>query len=167
MTSLDDALKKLDAANGHLSAIDADMKAVDASVQAVGSDVQATTSALQMGFGELYVLVDYTDQLLNYQIEQNNTIMCYLAKIAQQTCALLNEATLQTAAQQAIQADVSGLKQLYALANPAAAVEQGRLEALEARIEKCCPPAKPKPPCIFEPCETPGDPPQRRGSGIN
>jgi hypothetical protein len=166
MTTLDDALKKLDAANAHLSAIDADLKAVDASVHAVGTDVQATTQAVQTGFGGLDSLVNYTNELLSYQIDQNNTIMCYLAKIAQQTCALLNEATLQTAAQQVIQADVSGLKQLYALANPAAAVEQHRLEALEARIEKCCPSTKPKPPCVFEPCETPGDPPQPPGSGI-
>src|ERR1700744_4119998 len=107
MTTLDDALKKLDAANAHLSAIDADLKAVDASVHAVGTDIQATTQAVQTGFGGLDSLVNYTNELLSYQIDQNNTIMCYLAKIAQQPCALWNEATLQTAAQQVIQADVS------------------------------------------------------------
>ena len=63
---------------------------------------QATTAAVQTGFSELYTLVNYTDQLLQYEIAQNNTMICYLDKIAQQTCALLNEAALQTAAQQAM-----------------------------------------------------------------
>ena len=52
------------------------------------------------------------------------TKICYLDKIAQQTCALVNEAALQTAAQQAMRDDLDDLEQLYELANPAAAVEQ-------------------------------------------
>ena len=58
-----------------------------------------------------------------------------------------------------MQEDLSDLKQLYALANPAAAVEQHRLEELERKIEECCPPKLPKPPCVYEPCPAPGKPP--------
>jgi hypothetical protein len=166
MASLDDALDRLDTANGHLSAIDADLHTINASVQAVGTDVQATTQAVQIGFGELDSIVNYTNELLNYEISQNDTIICYLAKIAHQTCALLNEAALQTAFQQAMREDLSDLKELYALANPAAAVEQHRLEALEAKIEECCPPPEPEPPCVFEPCDTPGDRPPPPGGPI-
>jgi hypothetical protein len=75
------------------------------------------------------------------------------------TCALLNEAALQTAAQQAMREDLDDLRQLYELASPAAAVEQHRLEALKAQVEKCCPPPVPTPPCKFEPCKQPGDVP--------
>jgi hypothetical protein len=165
--SLDDCYDRLVDANNHLKAIDTDLHTVNTSVQAVDADVQATTQAVQTGFSELYTLVNYTDQLLLYEIAQNDTIICYLAKIAQQTCALLNEAALQTAAQQAMREDIHDLKQLFALANPAAAVEQHRLEALEEKVEKCCPPPVPEPPCKFEPCEQPGAlPPPPNGGTI-
>ena len=76
-----------------------------------------------------------------------------------------NEAALQTAAQQAMREDLDDLEQLYELANPAAAVEQDRLEALKAQIEKCCPPTVPEPPCKFEPCKQP--PPLQGGGTYN
>ena len=84
--------------------------------------VQATTAAVQAGFSQLYAIANYTNQLLLYQIQQNDTMVCYLEKITRQTCALLNEAALQTAAQQAMRADLDELTELYELANPAAAV---------------------------------------------
>jgi hypothetical protein len=163
MASLDDAFNQLKIANQHLTAIDNDLQTVNASVKAVGVDMQATTAAVQTGFSELYSLVNYTDQLLQYEIAQNDTIICYLGKIAQQTCALLNEAALQTAAQQAMRADIHDLKQLFELANPAAAVEQHRLEVLKAQVEKCCPPPVTEPPCKFQKCEEP--PPLSAGGG--
>jgi hypothetical protein len=164
MASLDDAFNQLKIANQHLTAIDNDLHTVNGSVQVVGTDEQATTTAVQTGFSELYSLVNYTDQLLQFEIAQNVTIICYLGKIAQQTCALLNEAALQTAAQQAIREDIHDLKQLFELAFPAAAVEQRRLEELKAQVEKCCPPTVPEPPCKFEKCEDPGPLPKGGGT---
>jgi hypothetical protein len=185
MASIDDCFNQLTDANGHLVAIDGDlqtvntsMQAVNTSVQAVDADVNGITTAIQTGFSQLGSLVNYTDQLvlyeieqnkytdqlLVYQIEQNNTIICYLAKIALQTCALLNEAARQTAAQEAMRTDLANLTQLYELANPAAAVEQDRLEELKAQIEKCCPPPRPEPPCKFEKCDQPRELPKPPGA---
>jgi hypothetical protein len=163
MASLDDAFNQLKIANQHLTAIDNELQTVNASVQAVGADSQATTAAVQAGFGELNSLVNHTNQLLEYEIAQNATMICYLEKIARQTCSLLNEAALQTAAQQAMREDLDDLRQLYELANPAAAVEQHRLKKLKAQVEKCCPPTVPEPPCTFEPCKQP--PPIQTGGG--
>ena len=129
MASLDDAFNQLKIANQHLTAVDNDLQAVNASVKVVGTDEQATTAAVQAGFSELYSLVNHTDQLLQYEIAQNDTIICYLGKIAQQTCALINEAALQTAAQQAMREDIHDLEQLFELANPAAAVENTALKS--------------------------------------
>jgi hypothetical protein len=165
MASIDDCYNQLVAANGELSQIDQGIQTVNSSLQAVDADVQGTTSAVQSGFGQLYTIANYTNQLLLYQIQQGDTMICYLEKIARQTCALLNEAALQTAAQQAMRKDLDDLTQLYELANPAAAVEQARLEALKAQVEKCCPPPAPVPPCKFEPCPRPGDVPPMPGSG--
>ena len=159
MASIDDCFNQLVAANGELSQIDQGIQTVNNSLQTVDTDVQATTAAVQNGFGQLYTIANYTNQLLLYQIQQSDTMVCYLEKIARQTCALLNEAALQTAAQQAMREDLDDLRQLYELANPAAAVEQDRLEALKAQVEKCCPPPVPTPPCKFEPCKQPGDVP--------
>jgi hypothetical protein len=185
MSSIDDCFNQLTDANGHLVAIDGDlqtvntsMQAVNTSVQAVDADVNGITTAIQTGFSQLGSLVNYTDQLvlyeieqnkytdqlLVYQIEQNDTIICYLAKIALQTCALLNEAARQTAAQEAMRTDLANLTQLYELANPAAAVEQDRLEELKAQIEKCCPPPRPEPPCKFEKCDQPRELPKPPGA---
>jgi hypothetical protein len=121
--------------------------------------VQADTAAVESGFANLDQLVEYTNRLLGYEIEQNDTIICNLEKIAKQTCELVNQAVLQTAAQQAMRENLSDVKQLYALANPAAAVEQHRLEALEHKIEACCPPPVDPPACTYEPCKRPGKPP--------
>jgi hypothetical protein len=165
MASIDDCFNQLVAANGELSQIDQGIQTLNTSIQAVDADVQATTAAVQAGFSQLYTIANYTNQLLLYQIQQNDTMVCYLEKITRQTCALLNEAALQTAAQQAMRADLDDLKQLYELANPAAAVEQSRLEDLKAQVEKCCPPTVPTPPCKFEPCKQPGDVPPMPGGG--
>ena len=163
MASIDDCYNQLVAANGELSQIDQGIQTVNTSLQTVDTDVQATTAAVQSGFSQLYTIANYTNQLLLYEIQQNDTMICYLEKIARQTCALLNEAALQTAAQQAMRADLDELTELYELANPAAAVEQARLEALKAQVEKCCPPPVPTPPCKFEPCKQPGDVPPPPG----
>jgi paraquat-inducible protein B len=165
MASIDDCYNQLVTANGELSQIQQGIQTVNSTLQTVDSDVQATTAAVQSGFSQLYTIANYTNQLLLYEIQQNDTMICYLEKITRQTCALLNEAALQTAAQQAMRADLDDLRQLYELANPAAAVEQARLEALKAQVEKCCPPPVPAPPCKFEPCKQPGDVPPMPGSG--
>jgi hypothetical protein len=160
MATIDDCYNQLVEANGELSEIDNGVQSVNSSVQTVAADVEATTTAVQTGFGQLYTIANYTNQLLRYQIEQNVTIICYLEKIARQTCGLVNEGVLQTAAQLAMRRDLDDLRQLYELANPAAAVEQHRLEKLKAQVENCCPPKVPKPPCTFEPCPMPRELPQ-------
>lgn len=159
MATLNDAYNQLVTANSQLTTIHGDLQDVNTSVQAVDTSVQATTTAVENGLAQLGTLVNNTNQLLAYEIQQNDTIICNLAKIAQQTCELVNQAALQTAAQQAMRADLDELVQLYELANPAAAVEQNRLEALKLQIEQCCPPKLPKPPCVYEPCPAPENPP--------
>ncbi len=154
MATLNDAYNQLVDANAHLATLHSD-------VQEVNASVQAGTAATEAGFAQLANLVGFTNQLLGYEIEQNQTIICNLEKIAKQTCELVNQAVLQTAAQQAMRTDLADLKQLYELSNPAAAVEQHRLEALNRKIEACCPPPVPSPPCHYEPCKKPGKPPEQ------
>jgi hypothetical protein len=152
VATLDDAYNQLVTANGHLTDIHNDVQAVKASTDAVNASVQS-------GFAQLDVLVNYTNKLLAFEIKQNDTIICNLEKISRQTCELVNQATRQTIAQEAMREDLSDLKELFELANPEAAVEQNRLEALERELRECCPPEVPEPPCRYEPCRAPGRPP--------
>lgn len=152
MATLNDAYNQLVEANGQLTTLRSD-------VQEVNASVQAGTAATEAGFSQLANLVGFTNQLLSYEIEQNQTIICNLEKIAKQTCELVNQAVLQTAAQESMRDDLADLKQLYELSNPAAAVEQHRLATLNHKIEACCPPPVPPPPCHYERCKSPGPPP--------
>lgn len=158
MATLDDAYNQLVTANTHLTDIHND-------VQAVNTSVQATTSAVQTGFAQLDSLVNFTNSLLEFKIEQEQTIICILEKVSRQTCELVNQATLQTVAQEAMRKELLDLKQLFEIANPSAAVEQHRLEKLEKKIDECCPPPPPVLPCTYEPCPAPkGPPPPPRGA---
>jgi hypothetical protein len=111
---------------------------------------------------DLVTIGQYTNQALYHNDQQNDTIICILEHISQNTCALLNQAALQTALQTEMEHDIGGLEGMFATANPGAALERERLHRLEEQIEKCCPPPKPTPPCTFAPCPAPrpiGPPP--------
>jgi hypothetical protein len=90
MATLNDAYNQLVAANTQLTTIHGDLQTVNTSVGDVNTSVQATTAAVNAGFAQLDSLVTYTNQLLNCEIQQNDTIICNLAKITQQTCELVN-----------------------------------------------------------------------------
>lgn len=111
---------------------------------------------------QLVALGQYTNQALYQNDQQNDTIICILEHISQNTCSLLNQSVIQTALQTEMESDIDGLESMFASANPAAALEQKRLHEMEEQIEKCCPPKKPEPPCTYRPCSAPppiGPPP--------
>jgi hypothetical protein len=112
---------------------------------------------------ELVAIGQYANQALYQNDQQNDTIICILEHISQNTCALLNQAATQTALQTEMESDIDGLEGMFAAANPGAALERERLHRLEEKIEKCCPPTPPTPPCTFTKCPAPkpiGPPPQ-------
>jgi hypothetical protein len=156
MPSVDDVYNQLLQVNSNLSSL----------INAVNN----VTSAVNNGFGELVTIGNYTNQALYQNDQQNVTIICALEQISKNTCALLNESAAQTALQTAMAADLDGLEQLFATANPGAALELERLAALKAQVEACCPPKKPPPPCDYRPCPAPaqiGPPPQVGGTIFN
>jgi hypothetical protein len=154
---------KLDTVNNDLVALKASTDAVKASVDAVKASVDQVNATLINGFNQLVTLGTYTNQALYQNDQQNDTIICILEHISKNTCALLNEAVIQTRVQIEMEGDVDALENMYATANAAAALEQKRLHALKEKIEECCPPKKPEPPCNYGPCPAPrpiGPPPQ-------
>jgi hypothetical protein len=163
MPSADDLFNQLVAANNRLEDIKGDLVDVKGAVNGVTAAVNAVNGTLTNGFNQLVTLGQYTNQALFHNDQQNDTIICLLEHISRNTCALLNQAALQTAAQLEMESDIDKLESMYATVNAGAALEAKRLHALKEQIEKCCPPEKPVPPCEFVPCPAPkpiGPPPQ-------
>ena len=175
MPSTDDFYNRLGDTNNKLDQLHTDVTEVNTSVNTVNSTLQAgftqLNNTLQAGFSQLVTLLSYADEALYHNSQQNDTIICILEHISQQTCALLNEAATQTRLQTTMAKDMTALEQLYESTHAQAALERQREEALRAQIEACCPPPVPQPPCTYEPCAEPKrlppppelTPPRRRG----
>jgi hypothetical protein len=153
--------------NTGVAAVKASTDAVKTSTDAVKASVDQVNATLTNGFSELVTLGQYTNQALFHNDQQNDTIICILEHISKNTCALLNEAVVQTRVQTEMEEDVDALTSMYATVNPGAALELKRLEALKEELEKCCPPPRHEPPCHYAPCPAPKpiDPPPQIGPG--
>ena len=163
MPSVNDVYNQLLQVNTNLSSLINAVNNVTSAVNNVTAAVNQVNGTLNNGFGELVTIGNYTNQALYQNDQQNATMICELEHISKNTCALLNESAVQTALQTAMAADIDGLEQMFATANPGAALELERLAALKAQVEQCCPPRKPPPPCDYAPCPAPaqiGPPPQ-------
>ena len=166
MPSVNDVYNQLLQANSNLTSLINAVNNVQTAVDAVQTAVSQVNSTLSTGFGELVTIGNYTNQALYQNDQQNDTIICILEHISKNTCALLNQAAIQTALQTAMAGDIAGLEQMFATVNPGAALDIERLAALKAQIEQCCPPKKAVPPCDYAPCPAPrqiGQPPQVGG----
>jgi hypothetical protein len=163
MPSVDDVYNQLLAANTNLQNLINAVNNATTAVNSVQTAVSQVNGTLNNGFGELVTLGNYTNQALYQNDQQNDTMICALEHISKNTCALLNESVIQTVLQTAMATDIDGLENMFATANPGAALEIERLAVLKAQIEVCCPPKKAAPPCDYSPCPAPrpiGQPPQ-------
>ena len=166
---LDDVKTKLDTTNSNLNDIKGKLDTINASVNQVAT-------LMQWGFTQVITLLQYADQALFINDQQNDTIICILEHISKNTCALLNEAHRQTAYQKAIKYSTKELEGLYEVTHGEAAIVFEREEKLRKQIEECCPPKPEAPPCSYEPCPEPkplrepppktDPPPRQKGGGI-
>lgn len=115
------------------------------------------------GFNQLVTLQSYANEALFQNTQQNDTIICLLRQISENTCKLVNESHQQTGLQATIAEDASTLADLYQVTHPEAALVRSRELALKAQIEECCPPEEEPPACVSKECPAPaplGNPPQ-------
>ena len=162
MTSIQDVFDQLVAINTNLGNLHNDMVAEIGATQAVQQAVNQVDSTLVTGFTvlaqDMAVLAQLEEQeiqLLAHLSHQMDTEICELEHISRNTCSLLNESHEQTRLQRLTAAAASALEQMYETVHADAALTRSRLEALQARIEACCPPPVENPPCQFEPCPAP------------
>jgi len=169
MASINDVFNQLVTVNATLSAIGTGINAgttatnsVKASVDQLDTDLKAgffqTTNALNAAVGALNSIaaIDVEGvKLLFHLTRQTDTMICALEHISQNTCAILTQTTIQTELQKKIRDDADGLLSIAESTYPAAALERGRLAALQAEIWKCCPPEPIPPACTYAPCPKP------------
>jgi hypothetical protein len=130
MPSADDLFNQLVAANNRLEDIKGDLVDVKGAVNGVTAAVTLVNATLTNGFNQLVTLGQYANQALYQNDQQNDTIICLLEHISQNTCALLNEAAIQTATQIEMERDIDTLESMFATVNAGAALEAKRLHAL-------------------------------------
>jgi len=153
--SINDVYNQLVTANGTLQQVHNDISALEVTANQIKTiDTNGFAKLVQL-LQNLANLQRYTNQVLYHLSQQDDSIICILEHISQQTCALLNEAHLQTKLQTSIQKNVARLTDIAKTANPGAQLEAERFEALWRKVDECCPPEEPGPPCSYEKCPTP------------
>jgi molybdenum cofactor biosynthesis enzyme MoaA len=162
MTSVQDVFDQLVAVNTNLVNLHNDIVAEIGATQAVQQAVIQVDSTLVTGFTvlaqDMAVIAQLEEQeiqLLAHLSHQTDTEICELEHISRNTCSLLNESHEQTRLLGLSATAMSALEQMYETVHADAALTRSRLEALQARIQECCPPPVEDPPCRFEPCPSP------------
>ena len=112
----------------------------------VTSSVRDGVLAVGVGINQLLAQQSFANGALVHEIKQNDTIICLLKQIADNTCRLLNESHVQTGLQQTIATDAETLAALYSVTHAEAALVRERELALRKEIEACCPPRSPATP---------------------
>jgi len=141
--------------NGKLDITNTKLDSIDTAIEDVKTAVDQMNATLQAGITQIVGLLQYVAQALFHESQQNDTIICELEKISKNTCAIWNEAHLQTALQAHMDKKMSLLAALSAAANAEVALTLKREEELKDQIEKCCPPPQPQPVCTDSPCPKP------------
>jgi len=165
MPSVSDIFDQLQQANATLVQAKDEIATLNTTVATIGGTVgdiltkanEANTrlTTLHQDVQNLVGLQTTANRILANINEQGLTIICILEKISKNTCALWNEAHLQTALQATTAHNTTKLVSLFETSHPEAALEFCRRETLQASIDKCCPPNAPEPVCDYQPCPTP------------
>jgi hypothetical protein len=155
LDSINGANTRLDNVNNKLDTVNSTLNDVKAGVLAVNNSIQQVQTLLQWGLSQLISLGQYTNQALFQNDKQNETMICILEHISQNTCGILNQATVQTRLQTSIDKNTDTLADLYAATHAEAELARKREDELRRQIEECCPPKLPPSACDYKPCPAP------------
>lgn len=167
MPSAGDFFNEMKATNVRLDTLNATTSNVLGEVQGANTRLDTlivTTNGVRVSVDNVAVKIDQQIAIetvirdaVIHQIKQNETIICLLKQIADNTCRTLNEAHIQTGLQTTIRENTTTLAELYAVTHAEAALVRDRELALKKQLEKCCPPPVPEPACRPKECPAPGE----------
>lgn len=165
MPTLNDAFNELQAINGHLQTLHADNGNIIAGQAAIAAAIAASTAAIHdarnsvdagtMVLKSIAQLQQVTNTTLFHISQQQDAMICALEAISRNTCAIHNEAHLQTGRQTVIAAAETALLDITRSVHPSAALDFDRREDQRRATEKCCPPPVDPPVCAYRPCPAP------------
>lgn len=165
MPTLNDAFNELQAINGHLQTLHADNASIIAGQAAIAAAVAASTAAINdvrqsvdAGTAVLHTMThlqQVTNATLLHMSQQADAMICALEAISRNTCAIHNEAHLQTGRQTVIAAAETALLDITRSVHSAAALDFDRREEQRRATEKCCPPQPEAAVCAYRPCPAP------------
>jgi hypothetical protein len=165
MPTLNDAFNELQAINANMQVLHADNASIIAGQAAIVAAIGVNTavvndvrSSVDNGTAVLKTIAQLhqvTNTVLLHLSRQADTMICSLDAIARNTCAIHNEAHLQTALQTGIADAEHDLLDITRTVYPAAALDLDRRDALQKATEECCPRPVEPPPCNYRPCPLP------------
>lgn len=128
---------------------------LDADVQHINTTDQQGFTNLAQGMAVLIQLQAQNNNLLAANDKQNETIICWLYNIANVLCDIKRNTDTEVQLQKNISAALAHANKILELVHAREAIEVERQDAIEQRMDKCCP--KPEPPVqpCFKECEPP------------
>jgi len=135
--------------------IKGDTADIKARLDAIKATLLAGFATLGSGLFAIHEAQKETAVLLADEVEQKTTIICWLVKEADLLCRILRRLNTEIEVRQATQKSAVTIARILGRVHAREKLEQDRASAIEARIEKCCPPAVVPPEACYEPCRPP------------
>ena len=135
--------------------IKADTGALKTELAELIAQDQADFSNLSAGLAKVIDEQKAANALLDYERQQNDTMICWLTKIAGLLCTIIHRLDAGIEIETQIRDDVRQMKATEELVHGTETVEVLRRFELSKRISECCPKPTPDPRPCFEPCVEP------------
>jgi len=116
---------------------------------------QTAFVSLSNGLAKLVDEQSETNSLLNFERQQNETIICWLSTIGNVLCQIVHQMNTANTLQATMNDSLGQIRQTLELVHGSETIEVLRRRDLEKRIAECCPERIPDPPPCFEPCKKP------------
>jgi hypothetical protein len=120
----------------------------------LNNTVESGFTNLAQGLSLLIQLQIQNNDLLAGNNRQNETIICWLYKIAHVLCNIKQNTDTELKLQKEISATLSHIDDILELVHAREAMDIKNHYDLESRMDKCCPIEEPKPQPCFEDCES-------------
>jgi hypothetical protein len=108
--------------------------------------------SLGQGLFAIWEVEKQSAALLDDNVQQNETIICWLQTQADLQCRILRRLDTLIGIDTATRDAVVKLEKIMELVHAREALEVGRLDDVEAKVDACCPPQAPPPEPCYEPC---------------
>jgi len=132
--------------------IKADTAAANVKLDAIHGTLNNGFTMVGIGLFAIHEGQKKTNSLLEANVEQNRTMICWLTNIADVLCRMMRKMNEQIELQTDMRDSLELLRAIQELVHAREFVEAQRAAAARKAIEKCCPPPPVKPEPCFDPC---------------